>query len=337
MAVLNSDLKSHNSFGVSAQARAIHSIHTESELIAFLAADTLNTDLILGQGSNVLFTDHLPYRVGLLKLKGRHFKVFSEDEVLVTAAAGEPWHDFVMWTLEQGFGGLENLALIPGSVGASPIQNIGAYGVELKDRFYSCRAIDRRTKEEKVFNHEDCAFGYRNSIFKNEYKNRFVIVEVTFKLSQRNHTLNLNYAPLTKWFLDKNIEKLSPTDVAEAVCSIRRSKLPDPTILGNAGSFFKNPIITAEFTQSLLKKFPEAPLYSQPDGTFKIAAGWLIDQLGLKGYHQGDAAVHDKQALVLVNLGAASGNDLKNLAQHIKKSVNETFGITLEEEVTFYP
>jgi UDP-N-acetylmuramate dehydrogenase len=337
MAVLNSDLKSHNTFGVSAQAKAIHAIHTESELIAFLAADTLNTDLILGQGSNVLFTDHLPYRVGLLKLKGRHFKVFSEDEVLVTAAAGEPWHDFVMWTLEQGFGGLENLALIPGSVGASPIQNIGAYGVELKDRFYSCRAIDRSTKEEKVFNHEDCAFGYRNSIFKNEYKNRFVIVEVTFKLSRRNHKLNLNYAPLKKWFLDKNIEKLRPIDVAEAVCSIRRSKLPDPTILGNAGSFFKNPIITAEFTQSLLKKFPEAPLYSQPDGTSKIAAGWLIDQLGLKGYRQGDAAVHDKQALVLVNLGAASGNDLKNLAQHIKKSVNETFGITLEEEVTFYP
>ena len=337
MAVLNPDLKSHNTFGVSAQAKAIHAIYTESELTAFLAADTLNTDLILGQGSNVLFTDHLPYRVGLLRLKGRHFKVFSEDEALVTAAAGEPWHDFVIWTLEQGFGGLENLALIPGSVGASPIQNIGAYGVELKDRFYSCRAIDRSTQEEKVFNAEDCAFGYRNSIFKNEYKNRFVIVEVTFKLSRRNHKLNLNYAPLKKWFIDKNIEKLRPIDVAEAVCSIRRSKLPDPTILGNAGSFFKNPIITAEFTQSLLKKFPEAPLYPQSDGTFKIAAGWLIDQLGLKGYRQGDAAVHDKQALVLVNLGAASGNDLKNLAQHIKKSVNETFGITLEEEVTFYP
>lgn len=334
---MNSDLKSHNTFGVSAQARAIHSIRTESELIAFLAADTSNTDLILGQGSNVLFTGNLPYRVGLLKLKGRRFKAFSEEEVLVTAAAGEPWHDFVLWTLEEGFGGLENLALIPGSVGAAPIQNIGAYGVELKDHFYSCRAIDRSTQEEKVFNAEDCAFGYRNSIFKNECKNQFVIVEVTFKLSQRNHTLNLNYAPLKNWFSGKNIEKLRPADVAEAVCSIRRSKLPDPSILGNAGSFFKNPIITAEFTQSLLKKFPEAPLYPQANGTFKVAAGWLIDQLGLKGYRQGDAAVHDKQALVLVNLGSASGNDLKNLAQHIKKSVNETFGITLEEEVTFYP
>ncbi len=337
MAVFNSDLKSHNTFGVSAQARAIHSIHSESELTSFLAADTLNTDLILGQGSNVLFTDHLPYRVGLLRLKGRHFKAFSENEVLVTAAAGESWHDFVLWTLEEGFGGLENLALIPGSVGAAPIQNIGAYGVELKDSFFSCRAIDRSTQEEKVFSAEDCAFNYRNSIFKNEHKNRFVIVEVTFKLSRRNHTLNINYAPLKKWFSNKSIENLKPLDVAEAVCSIRRSKLPDPSILGNAGSFFKNPIINAEFTQSLIKKFPEAPLYPQPNGTFKIAGGWLIDQLGLKGYRQGDAAVHDKQALVLVNFGAASGNDLKNLAQHIKKCVNETFGITLEEEVTFYP
>ena len=337
MAVLNSDLKSYNTLGVSAQARAIHSIHTESELIAFLEEDTLGDDLILGQGSNVLFTDHLPYRVGLIRLKGRHFNPYSENEVLVTAAAGEPWHDFVMWTLEQGFGGLENLALIPGSVGAAPIQNIGAYGVELKDSFYSCRAFDRSTREEKIFYSEDCAFEYRNSIFKSEHKNRYVIVEVTFKLSRKNHTLNLSYAPLKNWVSDKNGDSLRPVDVAEAVCNIRRSKLPDPAILGNAGSFFKNPIITADFTQSLLTKFPEAPLYPQPDGTFKIAAGWLIDQLGLKGYRQGEAAVHDKQALVLVNLGAASGNDLKDLAEHIKKSVFDVFGITLEEEVTFYP
>lgn len=330
-------LNDYNTFKVSAKARSVHSLSSLAELHQFLKSHPSEPYLFLGQGSNVLFTCDYPYDAALVRWLGKQVQLISETEALLIAAAGEPWHELVMWSLHQGLGGLENLALIPGSMGAAPIQNIGAYGVELKDMFEWCKAVHRTTLEVKTFTFEDCAFGYRDSIFKNELKDQYVITEVALRLSRNVHRVNTSYSPLQQWFDQVSLHApIRPLDVAEAVCSIRRSKLPDPKVIGNAGSFFKNPVVSAQKAKELRVQYPETPLYPQDNGSFKVAAGWLIDQLHLKGFKMGKAAVHDKQALVLINSGGASGREIVDLSIHIKQRVAETYGIELEEEVTIY-
>jgi UDP-N-acetylmuramate dehydrogenase len=337
MSAQSTSLTPYNTFSISVTARAVYALTSIQQLRQFLESHQAEPYLILGQGSNVLFTNDYPNDVALVRWKGKAIERLSDTEALLIAAAGEPWHDLVMWSLHQGLGGLENLALIPGSMGAAPIQNIGAYGVELKDVFEWCKALDRTTLEERIFNFEDCAFGYRDSIFKNELKDRYIITEVALRLSQNIHAVNTAYAPLKQWFEQfPSTTPIRPIDVAEAVCAIRSSKLPDPKVIGNAGSFFKNPVVSAEKAEQLRSLDSETPLYPQSDGSFKVAAGWLIDRLKLKGFKRGKAAVHHKQALVLVNTGGASGKEIFDLSAHIKQRVAETYGIELEEEVTIY-
>lgn len=330
-------LTDYNTFKVGAKARSVHSLSSIAQLRLFLESHVSEPYLFLGQGSNVLFTRDYPYDVALVRWRGKQVKLLSETEALLIAAAGEPWHELVMWSLQQGLGGLENLALIPGSMGAAPIQNIGAYGVELKDVFEWCKAMHRTTLEERTFAFEECAFGYRDSVFKNELKDQYIITEVALRLSRNVHSINITYSPLQDWFAQaQTTTPISPLAVAEAVCSIRKAKLPDPKVIGNAGSFFKNPVISSEKAKELLSQNSETPIYPQPNGSFKVAAGWLIDQLHLKGFKMGKAAVHDKQALVLVNTGGASGKELFDLSTHIKQRVSETYRIELEVEVTIF-
>jgi UDP-N-acetylmuramate dehydrogenase len=244
--------------------------------------------------------------------------------------AGENWHDFVCWTLEQGYGGLENLSLIPGNVGTSPIQNIGAYGVELKDIFESCTALDCHNLTQRTFTREDAQFGYRSSFFKTKGKGQYVISAVQFRLTKKAHEINTSYGAIKEALGNK---ESTPQNIAHAVISIRQSKLPNPAKLGNSGSFFKNPVITkAQFNQ-LLTTYPKLPSYPQKNGEVKVLAGWLIDQLGYKGKRIGDAGVHKKQALVLVNYGNASGQEILALAQKIQAAVKESFNISIEAEV----
>ncbi|MGA0012305.1 MAG: UDP-N-acetylmuramate dehydrogenase [Flavobacteriaceae bacterium] len=337
MSELSPLLNDFTTFGVAAKAKSVHALSSKAELHQFLKSPQSEYSLFLGQGSNVLFSNDYPYAVALVRWKGKQVKFLSDSEALLIASAGEPWHELVMWSLNQGLGGLENLALIPGSTGAAPIQNIGAYGVELKDVFEWCKAVHRTTLVERTFDAEECGFGYRESIFKNELKDQYVLTEVALRLSRNAHRVNTSYSPLQQWFDQASLHApISPLEVAEAVCSIRRSKLPDPKVFGNAGSFFKNPVISAQKAKELSAHYPETPLYPQANGSFKVAAGWLIDRLNLKGFKMGKAAVHEKQALVLINSGGASGREILDLSAHIKKSVAETYGIELEEEVTIY-
>jgi UDP-N-acetylmuramate dehydrogenase len=247
--------------------------------------------------------------------------------------AGENWHEFVQYAIKNDFGGLENLSLIPGNVGTAPIQNIGAYGVELKDVFESCTAYDIETLEKKVFSKADCKFGYRNSIFKNEAKGKYVITSVVFKLTQSNHKLSTSYGAIQDKLAENNIDEPTIADISQAVIEIRQSKLPDPAVLGNSGSFFKNPVISSADFKEFRRKHPQAPFYEVSATEFKIPAGWLIEQAGFKGERYGDAGVHKNQALVLVNYGTASGSEIWDLALRIQKKVKEDFGIYIEPEV----
>ena len=250
--------------------------------------------------------------------------------------AGENWHEFVLYCLENNFGGLENLSLIPGNVGTAPIQNIGAYGVEIKDRFESCTALDLQTLQLKRFNLEDCRFGYRDSIFKNEAKGKYIIISVSFRLSKEKHKLNTSYGSIDHYLEEKAVENPTLKDVSEAVISIRQSKLPDPKTLGNSGSFFKNPVITRKELEKLQQQFPEVPFYAVDEEHVKVPAGWLIDRAGLKGYREGDAGVHSKQALVLVNYGNATGSEILNLAKKVQQKVKNMFGIEIFPEVNIF-
>jgi len=325
-------LKAYNTFGVDVAARYWAEAADEHQVRQALEAarERQVPLLVLGGGSNLLLTADVEALV--LRMVGRGIRVLADDgeHVQIEAEAGEPWHDFVLWTLGQGLVGLENLSLIPGTVGASPVQNIGAYGVELKDRFLGLTALDRQSGEVREFSLQDCAFAYRDSLFKQQ-SGRWIILRVRFALS-RNAPLHLDYGPVRQRLAEQGIEAPSALDVSRAICAIRSEKLPDPAVLGNAGSFFKNPLVPAELAQRLQAEHADLVAYPQADGQVKLAAGWLIDKAGWKGYRDGDAGVHRLQALVLVNHGNATGQQLLGLAQRIQSDIAERFGVSLEIE-----
>ena len=337
-------IKQYNSFGISAYANLFakfNSVNELSELLEFKQPPTANRPLqtlILGGGSNILFTKNFPGLVLKNELKG--IKEIKEDEhhIYVQVGAGENWHQFVLHCIQNGWAGVENLSLIPGNVGASPMQNIGAYGVEIKDVFYSLEAYHIHDKKMVNFTLNDCEFGYRDSIFKNKFKNEFVIMDVTFRLN-RIPDFNISYGAIEQELEMMGVKDLSIQAVAQAVINIRSSKLPDPVVIGNAGSFFKNPEIQNSKFKSLKEIFPGIVGYDLPNGNVKLAAGWLIEQCGpengasWKGYRKGDAGCHAKQALVLVNYGNATGSEIYNLSEEILQSVKAKFGVGLEREV----
>ncbi len=330
----NHNLKNLNTFGLSVTAKHFIEIHSTDEL-----SETLKTDLgqihILGGGSNVLMTSDLEGLVLKNEIKGITVVEETPEHAIVAAGGGEEWHDLVLWSLENDLGGIENLSLIPGSVGAAPIQNIGAYGVELEDVFHHLEAVELASGKPRIFTKDDCRFGYRDSIFKNELKGKYFISKVFLKLAKQ-HKINTSYRALKKFISENNI--LDPTirDVSDAVISIRQSKLPDPKKIGNSGSFFKNPEIEMSHFQKLRAIFPEIVFYEMPNGKVKIPAGWLIEKAGWKGKRFGDAGCHDKQALVLVNHGNATGREIQDLAFRIQTSINEMFGIRLATEVNIW-
>jgi len=331
----NVSLKPYNTFGVDVQTRFFSEAHTVADLASILEWYKAQSELpllILGGGSNVLFTQDWPGLALKLSLSGKSVLEDTEDRCLIEAAAGEPWHEFVVWTLENGFNGLENLSLIPGNVGASPMQNIGAYGVEIKDVFESLTALNINTGETRVFNAEDCVFGYRDSIFKQAEKGRWIIVSVVFKLT-RKASVSIAYGTIQKVLTAHKITNPTSKQVGQAVTAIRQSKLPDPKILGSAGSFFKNPVIAKKKLETLLAVYPAMPHYEVGEEHFKVPAGWLIEQAGWKGKTFGNYGVYKDQALVLVNYGGASGIEIWNLAQRIQASVMELFSIKLASEV----
>lgn len=332
----NVSLKPFNTFGVDVRARLFAEAHTDAdvrEALAYAAEHKLEL-LVIGGGSNLLLTADIDALV--LRMASRGIRIAHEDcgAAIIEAEAGEPWHPFVQEMLARGLSGLENLSLIPGTVGAAPMQNIGAYGVELKDVFDSLSALDRQTGETREFSLADCAFGYRDSVFKHQV-GRWMILRVRFRLSFAAK-LNLEYGPVRQRLQEQGIKEPTPIHVSRAICAIRSEKLPDPAQLGNAGSFFKNPLISAELAARIRDTHPGVVAYPQADGQVKLAAGWLIEQAGWKGFRDGDAGVHALQSLVLVNYGAASGRELLNLAKRIQADILERFGVSLEMEPNLY-
>tara|TARA_R110002051_G_scaffold241712_1_gene302076 strand:+ start:46537 stop:47553 length:1017 start_codon:yes stop_codon:yes gene_type:complete len=326
-------LKKYNSFGIDAKAAFFCEINTIDTLAKALQLTAYTTKFILGGGSNMLLTQDIDALVLYINLKGKNIIAETDDYVVIEVMAGENWHDLVLWTLENDFGGLENMSLIPGNSGTSPIQNIGAYGVELKDVFVSCEAMKISNQKIKTFSKTKCAFGYRESYFKNEGKGKYIITSVALKLTKKNHKLNTTYGSIDTELAKNNITNPTIKDVSNAVIAIRSSKLPDPKVLGNSGSFFKNPIISEKEFSVFSKNNPDAPFYQVSNKEFKIPAGWLIEQCGFKGKRFGDAGVHKNQALVLVNYGQASGAEILALAHKIMAAVNEKFNICILPEV----
>lgn len=326
-------LKNHNTFGIEAKAKQFIAVHSIDELKKVLKENKNQPKFILGGGSNMLLTKDIDALVIHIDLKGKKIVDENDDYVWVESQAGETWHDFVLWTIEQDFGGLENMSLIPGNVGTTPVQNIGAYGTEIKDTFVSCDAMNIETQEIKTFTHTECNFGYRESIFKNEVKDQYIITSVTYKLTKRNHKINTSYGDITAELAKNNITNPSLKDVSNAVIAIRQSKLPDPKELGNSGSFFKNPILLKSDFEKIHQKFPEMKYYDVSETEVKVPAGWLIEQAGFKGKRFGDAGVHKNQALVLVNYGNATGQEILAISKDIQKTVFEKFGIHIEAEV----
>lgn len=329
----NISLRSRHTFGTEVSARYFSSFKNEEELRTLLDfAGNSMPAMVLGGGSNVLFTDDFNGLVMRNEVPGIQLIKEDEDHYYVRVGAGENWHLFVLHCLDHHYYGVENLALIPGQVGASPMQNIGAYGVELKDVFHSLEAVHRKSLDGVSLDKNDCAFGYRDSIFKNKCKDLFVITHVTFKL-HKSPVYNISYGAITSELDKMHVTEVNAAKIAEAVMCIRRSKLPDPAVIGNAGSFFKNPEIGAEQYASLLKGHPGLVAYPGSAGRMKLAAGWLIEQCGWKGYRKGDAGCHAAQALVLVNYGNATGTEIAELAQMIQKDVLDKFGVQLQTEV----
>ncbi|MDH6250842.1 UDP-N-acetylmuramate dehydrogenase [Chryseobacterium sp. H1D6B] len=331
----NFSLKPYNTFGVDAEARYFTEANDVEQLksaVNFAKSESLNL-LFLGGGSNLLFTQHFDGLAVKINFKGISEEVLNENSVLVTAKAGENWHEFVMYCLEKNYGGLENLSLIPGNVGTSPMQNIGAYGTEIKDVFASCTVLNLETLEVETFNLEKCRFGYRDSIFKQEGKGKYVILEVKFKLTRKDHSIKTEYGAIQAELDKSGIQNPTIQDVSKAVINIRQSKLPDPKITGNAGSFFKNPTIPLAQFEDLKLKFENIQGY--PNGNqVKVPAGWLIEQCGWKGKRIGNAASHQLQSLVIINAtGKATGKEIFDFSAEIINSVKEKFGIELEREV----
>ena len=329
-------LKPYNSFGVDVRAQLFAEAHSDDDVREALACAQARELplLVIGGGSNLLLTADIPALV--LRMATRGLRVLSDDgvQVVVEAEAGESWHPFVQWTLEQGLSGLENLSLIPGTVGAAPMQNIGAYGVEVKDVFAGLTALDRQSGVLREFTLQECNFAYRDSLFKHEV-GRWLILRVRFQL-KRMAPLHLDYGPVRQRLIEQGIDQPTARDVSQAICSIRSEKLPDPAVLGNAGSFFKNPVVSAVLASQLKLSHPGLVGYPQTSGQVKLAAGWLIEQAGWKGFREGDAGVHRLQSLVLVNYGTATGLQLLHLAQRIQRDVAERFNVDLEMEPNLY-
>jgi len=326
-------LKKFNSFKVDAKASYLYILDKTEELYQFYSEPRQKLPvLILGGGNNILFTKDFNGYVLKVEIKGKEIIYEDDDYIQIKVNAGEDWDEFVAYCVKNNFGGIENLSLIPGLVGSCPIQNIGAYGVEVKDVINEVHAFNIKTKKTDVFNNAECQFEYRNSIFKSLLKNTHIITSVIFKLDKKP-VLKTNYEAVQK---ELDIKKITTPDikvVRQIICDIRQSKLPDPQIIGNAGSFFKNPVVTKQLYESVHKKYPDIIAYNLYNGQYKIAAGWLIEKNGWKGYRESDAGVNEKQALVLINYGNAKGTDILNLANKIKQNILDTFKIELDFEV----
>lgn len=329
----NISLKSYNTFGIDVKARFFVEVTGLAQLQKVLELTAYPKRFIISGGSNMLLTKDIDALVMHINPKGISLVEENEDFVEIKAMAGENWHGLVMWSLDRGYGGLENLSLIPGNVGTAPIQNIGAYGVELKDVFVSCSAMEAETGELVAFDKEACEFGYRDSIFKNEAKDNYIITSVNLRLTKKDHVLHTGYGAIEEELRKNDIVYPTIRDVSNAVIAIRKSKLPDPKELGNSGSFFKNPVISKKKFDKFIKSHPKAPFYEMEDDQYKIPAGWLIEQCGFKGKRFGDAGVHEKQALVLVNYGSATGMEILELAENVQKEVQGNFGINIQPEV----
>ena len=327
----NISLKPYNTFGIDVTAEKFAEVSSTDSLSSILSK--YKDVIILSGGSNILLTKDLSKPVILLKNKGIKIMDKNDNDVIVKAQAGENWHEFVNWCLENDFGGLENLSLIPGNVGTSPMQNIGAYGVEIKDCFISLEAMEIETGNIVNFDKTECAFGYRESVFKNKLKGQFVILNVTFKLSAGNHVINDGYGAIKDQLKKDGVIKPTIQDISKAVIKIRQSKLPDPKEIGNSGSFFKNPVVSEEHFKKIQSTYPDMPFYKVSEELVKIPAGWLVEISGFKGKRFGDAGVHKNQALVLVNYDQATGSEVLEVAHQIQNTVKRKFNISLEMEV----
>ena len=328
----NFSLKSYNTFGIDAKAKYFSSFSNVEALTELLTNDYRLPTLILGGGSNILFTKDYDGLVLKNEIKGIEVVKEDDENVYVRTGAGENWHLFVLHCLKNNWAGLENLSLIPGNVGASPMQNIGAYGVEIREVFHELKAFHLKEKANYTFALKDCGFGYRDSVFKNKYKDQFVVLNVTYRLNKKPK-FNTSYGAIEKELERMGVKELSIQAISQAVINIRSSKLPDPAVIGNAGSFFKNPSVTKEKFQQLQLQFPNIVGNANADSTVKLAAAWLIEQCGWKGFRRGDAGCHEKQALVLVNYGNAKGEEIYRLSEEIMQSVKEKFDVALEREV----
>lgn len=330
----NYSLKPFNTFGISASSKLFITINSIIELQELRTTNQFlsNELLVLGGGSNILLTKNFNGLVVKNNIKGINLVQDIEEFVLVKCNAGEVWHEFVLWCIQKNYAGIENLSLIPGCTGASPMQNIGAYGVEIKDVFYELEALNIKTGELIKFSKNECEFGYRESVFKRKLKNQFIITSVTFKLFKKP-VFHTEYGAIKQELDSMKVTELSIKNISQAVINIRKSKLPNPSEIGNAGSFFKNPEVSAGAFQNLKNHFNNIVAYELENGNYKLAAGWLIEQCGLKGYRVGDAGVHKLQSLVLVNYGSANGNEIFNLSTLVIEKVREKFNVDLEREV----
>lgn len=329
----NISLKPYNTFGIDVKAKSFGRFGSLDELKDLLRNRDKETPLfILGGGSNILLTKDLPFFVLKNEISGIEIVNETETHVVVKVGSGVEWHAFVRYTVEKGWGGIENMSLIPGSVGASPMQNIGAYGAEIKDTFVSLEALHIDSLEVHTFNREQCQFGYRESVFKRALKDQYVIISVSYQLS-KNPVVNTTYGAIQSEIEVMGVSEITVDTVSQAVMNIRRSKLPDPKVLGNAGSFFKNPVVPREVLEQIAVNYPDVPHYPQENGEEKLAAGWLIEKAGWKGKRTGNCGVHEKQALVLVNYGGSTGCEIFDLSTSIIEDIRTKFGVTLEREV----
>jgi UDP-N-acetylmuramate dehydrogenase len=332
----NISLKPYNTFGIDVKARRFASVTSLDELKSIVDENRHEPLFLMGGGSNMLLTQDVDALVLHLNLRGKQVLKQDDDHVWVEVQAGEPWHEFVLYAIENNWGGIENMSLIPGNVGTSPIQNIGAYGREIKDTFVSCKALHLETLEVHEFSNADCKFGYRESIFKQEAKGQYIIVSVVFKLTRRNHQINTAYGDIQAELAEKGVTEPTIRDVSNAVIAIRQSKLPDPKILGNSGSFFKNPVISVSQFEKVKAEHPEVKSFPVSETEVKVPAGWLIEHAGLKGKRWGNAGVHEKQALVLVNYGGATGQEILEVSRKVQATVLEKFGVAIEAEVNVF-
>lgn len=332
---MNKSLRAFNTFGIEARADKIIDIETVKQLRTILKEIT-EPFFILGGGSNILLLNDLKGVVLKMSIPGIKVERTFKHVVYLSAGAGVNWHQLVLFAVKNDLGGLENLSLIPGTVGASPMQNIGAYGVEIKDVFHRLEAVEIATGKLRIFRKKELAFGYRNSIFKNKLKGKYIITKVWFKLSKPPHRLRLSYGAIKTVLANSGIKTPTIHEISKAVIKIRSEKLPDPREIGNAGSFFKNPVVKMKLFAELRKRYPEIPHYPQPNGSVKLPAGWLIEQCGWKGKRVGNTGTHVRQALVLVNYGDAKGAEIHQLALEIQESVRQNFKISLEMEVNIW-